>query len=853
MRKFISKIIIIMILIAVFTNLIIPICNAITINNTDENTEILNTAYTEDNEVNENLTSSSEIINENILENSSTTDEKITNSNIASITSNEDVITQIISSNTYFSQLNSNGIYIQNNIKDDILKILNFNSIYTYTVDENYKLQCDYIKKENTYLDTENETDFDIIIKNYYNTINQKIIILIDNNILIDSLSATSVYENKEYKFVLLNPTYFAENLVNEFHPSLSDYILKGIIYNQYGISLTSSFATTGKSSSSQVVYFGPSTDNYAEIGSVNWHEVVQIIGMTNDWYHITYEIGNSGTYKTGYVPKSNVFDASGPDLYEEQLVGGYRVANRQLDVRSYDIESQSVSIGTVYNTEGITCLYDYTNSDGEKVSYIEFSTGSGTKRGYVKTSYMDEPINYYENGHHYDTTVGYVKYDVNLSMGVGNGYVNTGLALSKDEYVAVLGKENNNLYVEYNTKSGRKRAYTTTDYIELTRHYTDGALNWYPDLPVLYGQKVSNVAQTVYATPSTQGATIGSIDQGEAVYVYMNHKFNDSNNTYSYIAYNTSNGKKTGYVPTSTLSNFTQVELPEFKDFEGAEKTILQSAGDVNGNNKASMAFYKVGTGNNKLYLVFNQHGWEDGYPGDGVELTRISQDFLTVLTDSTHSDILENWTVYVVCDANPNGILNGEDHSGIGRTVPYSGVDMNRAWPTNSWVASTVTIKGKKGYTGTNPTEDCLELKQVKEWLESNTPDSNYKSVLIDVHGWDCEIFGDTSVGAYYNTAETFSTTLSGLPFYSTLYNHAFRNDSRTGGSGYLISWAYQKLGVKNTALLELPYPGDAIMQSDGTVLVTSAATADNNNIEEYNYSGRFITGTLNLLENF
>ena len=795
---------------------------------------------------------------ENLIENTNVQEpdsvvENITNEEIRVETST-DIPIDIIDMD---ENILENGIFVDPRIGQDFLNVLNYNSIYTYSLNNNGKLICNYIEKENDYIDTDNETEVDIILKEKLENVNEKIFFTIDFDNTINDGSATKVVLDVEnnFKTILLNENYFNSETMNEFHPSLTDYILKGILYQEdnYAIEPMSSFSTTGKSNSSQTVYFGPSSTEYAEIGSVGLLETIWIIGMSNDWYHITYQIGSSQTYKTGYLPKANVINASGPDLYEENLTGGYRVANQQLDVKSYDLLGKGVSIGTVYNTESVTCLYDYGNSDGIRVAYIEFSTSKGTKRGYIENSKLSNPINYSENGQQYDTTVGYVKSNVNLSMGIGSGYVNTGLAVSKDEYVAILGKENNNLYIEYNTKNGRKRAFTTTDYIEPIRHYTNGVANWYPDLPLLYGQKVSNTDQTVYGCPTNQSGTIGSISLGEAVHVYQNHRFNDVNNTYTYIAYNTSNGKKTGYVLSNTLGNYTTVELPEFKDFDGAEKTILQSAGDINGNNKSYMAFYKVGNGQNKLYLVFNQHGWEDAYPGDGVELTRISQQFLTALTDGTHSDILEEWTVCVMCDANPNGILNGEDHSGIGRTVPYSGVDLNRAWPTNNWTPSSVAIKGKKGYTGTNPTEDCLELKQLKLLLENNAPNPEYASILMDIHGWDCEIFGDTKVGKYYNTAETFSTTASGLPFYSSLYNHAFRNDSRSGGSGYLISWAYQKLGVKNTALLELPYPGDAVMVSNGIVTVTKTATADDNNIERYDYAGRFITGTLNLLEGF
>lgn len=750
----------------------------------------------------------------------------------------------------------TNGIYVEESISNDFLSTINFNSIYTYYFNDNKMLECDTIKKSNEMIDTEEETEVDIIMKELLTNKNEKVYICIDNQNIIEDNDATKVYLNEDntQRIILLNKTYFNTETMNEYHPSLTDFILKALLYtNDSGIEPLSSFATTGKSTSAQTVYFGPSTSEYAEIGSVGNGEKIWIIGMSHDWYHITYEIGTSKTYKTGYLNKSNVSNASGPDLYEENLTGGYRVANQRTDVKSYDLLGKGVVIGTIFETEGVTCLYDYGNSDGVRVAYVEFSTSKGTKRGYIENYKLNEPISYDENGHHCDTTVGYVKTNVNLSMGVGEGYVNSGMAVSKDEYVSILGKENNNLYIEYNTKTGRKRAFTTTDYVEPIRHYSNGVINWYPDLPVLYGQKTSNVGQTVFGTPSNQSGTIGSINAGEAVSVYMNHRFNDSNNVYSYIAYNTSNGKKSGYVPSNTLSEFKSVELPEFKEFPNVERTIMESAGDKDGNNKSYMAFYKAGNGNNKLYLVFNQHGWEDAYPGDGVELTRIAQAFLTSLTDGTHSDILEKWTVCVMCDANPNGILNGEDHGGIGRTVPFSGVDMNRAWPTNNWQPSSGIAKGKKNYTGSNPVQDCQELRNLKTLLEANAPDSNSESILIDVHGWDCEIFGDKSVGIYYDTADTFSTSQSGLPFYSVLYNHSFRNDGRSGGAGYIISWAYQKLKVKHTALLELPYPGDAGLDTNGKVKINKVATADDNNVQKYNYAGRFITGTLNLLNGF
>ena len=72
------------------------------------------------------------------------------------------------------------GIYIDIEIKNNFLNVLNYNSIYTYSLNDNNILICDYVKKENDYIDTNNETEVDIILKNILQNINEKIYFIMD-------------------------------------------------------------------------------------------------------------------------------------------------------------------------------------------------------------------------------------------------------------------------------------------------------------------------------------------------------------------------------------------------------------------------------------------------------------------------------------------------------------------------------------------------------------------------------------------------------------------------------------------------------------------------------------------------
>lgn len=51
-----------------------------------------------------------------------------------------------------------------------------------------------------------------------------------------------------------------------------------------------------------RTVYFGPSSSDYATVGSVDSGEDIVVMGKNAGWYFISYVVGSTSTFKSGYV-----------------------------------------------------------------------------------------------------------------------------------------------------------------------------------------------------------------------------------------------------------------------------------------------------------------------------------------------------------------------------------------------------------------------------------------------------------------------------------------------------------------------------------------------------------------------
>ncbi|MBQ3413845.1 MAG: hypothetical protein IJH39_00525 [Clostridia bacterium] len=303
-----------------------------------------------------------------------------------------------------------------------------------------------------------------------------------------------------------------------------------------------SSTQITGRSTTAQTVYTGPSSSNYESAGSIGANEEVYILGKekNQNWYHIQYHAGSK--QKSGYVPTSTITSISGGTPSNEEFYGGYAVSTTYQTVWSCDDASIAVNIGSVSANEGVTRLYAYGN-----VMYIEYSTSGKAKRGYVFNPQFSYPENV--------TCAARVTNSSSISYGLGgDGPWATVGSVAAGEYVAVIAGSNslNTVYVEYNTSSGRKRGYMSASNLEFHGGVSLGALSdmyGFVGPNYLGGTNAGPVNSTtyVYAGPGYPYASVGYLDAGET-YVWVTD-ITINNHSWSYIHYKVNGAWKSGFI----------------------------------------------------------------------------------------------------------------------------------------------------------------------------------------------------------------------------------------------------------------------------------------------------------------
>ena len=159
--------------------------------------------------------------------------------------------------------------------------------------------------------------------------------------------------------------------------------------------------------------------------------------------------------------------------------------------------------------------------------------------------------------------------------------------------------------------------------------------------------------------------------------------------------------------------------------------------------------------------------------------------------------------------------------------KIIPFE-IDINRNWPTEIYESD---LNKGRNYTG--PTKlGTVEAQGLKTFLkkEDVKPVDGEKSILIDIHGWDCETIGDLNIGDYYynqfkNDNETNFISHSGAhPFQK-------RKLEASKASGYLAQWAIEAGEIDKSIILELP-------------------SHNNRETGSRTISNRFNTATINLL---
>lgn len=186
----------------------------------------------------------------------------------------------------------------------------------------------------------------------------------------------------------------------------------------------------------------------------------------------------------------------------------------------------------------------------------------------------------------------------------------------------------------------------------------------------------------------------------------------------------------------------------------------------------------HRVGSAeaDSSILLVFGVHGFEDAYDHDGHVLRMIAEGMIHHYTANT--DELQNFCLYIIPSANPDGLIDGTTNHGFGR-CNANGFDVNRDFSFN-WTEDTTT----RNQTGEEPFVTA-EARAIRALVEKIQP-----TYGVDVHGWKKASYGNGKM------AEIFAG-----PFNFKV--------KRLSTQGMLCAWLRSM--TEDAILIELPYPPD------------------------------------------
>lgn len=141
---------------------------------------------------------------------------------------------------------------------------------------------------------------------------------------------------------------------------------------------------------------------------------------------------------------------------------------------------------------------------------------------------------------------------------------------------------------------------------------------------------------------------------------------------------------------------------------------------------------------------MVFAIHGFEDSFKRDGRVLTEIAD--LMIEHYRTNAGQLNDYVLYIVPCANPDGQTEGTSKDGFGR-CNADGIDINRDFPVE-WKRMT----SSRYRTGDEPFAS-VEAQALRDLALSLSP-----TYGADVHGWINRVYGDEALSAPFMEAFGF-----------------------------------------------------------------------------------------------
>lgn len=232
-----------------------------------------------------------------------------------------------------------------------------------------------------------------------------------------------------------------------------------------------------------------------------------------------------------GMIP---VMGASAAESYD----GGWAFSKANHTV--YSSATGGSAIGSI-GREGVTVL-----SKSGSTYYIEYSTSSGAKRGYVRNiSSSNFDLSSLSSSCVAKVTTGYsLYYGPNTST-----YAATGGSVGAGEYVAVIAKEGSWAYVEYNSASGRKRGYMP--YANLACYNRPATFaDFYMSNSAHSQQIPSGMKKDIYFGPNDNGSYgyVGYVDHSDSPVKEYYHYYYGNGETFHYVEYTVGGKKKSGF-----------------------------------------------------------------------------------------------------------------------------------------------------------------------------------------------------------------------------------------------------------------------------------------------------------------
>lgn len=475
----------------------------------------------------------------------------------------------------------------------------------------------------------------------------------------------------------------------------------------------------------------------------------ITVLFISNEKNIVLVQYPTSSGYRQGYVT-----NATSIIKYKDD----YSWVNGSTPEPVYDFD-KTTQIGTLDPRERAVVLYKV---DG--MTYVAYDTGKGklTKSGLVHYEGSGSstgggsfngvaPGEVVPGGFTYENNAEVVGDELYLRD--ANGNLIPGRSVSVGDKITVLdvGYTKQLALVQYPAGDVVRQGYVTNA-TNLIRYFNQ------------YSWHNGSTSEEVL---DENGGHLGSLNPYEAATLLY------EKNGMKHVVYDTNKGPntKSGYVKYEGAAA-TRVDIP-YPSITNAQKIVYGISG-----RGRELAAYKVGNGSNSLVFVCAIHGWEDNWAADGIELTRIGNGLIEHFQNAGTN----NWSLYIIPVANPDGLSEGFTNNGPGRCTIVGAVDCNRDFPLG------FSPGGVPRYHSGSEPLSVSESKSLHDFIQGVKNRTSGEMCVIDLHGWEGAAIGNPEIGEYFRNQFGFGQR-SGY------------GDNR----GFMIGWA-KSIGAK-AALIELP----------------------------------------------